>query len=261
MGKATAQARALVAPLARKRQRLVHKGKTRPHKAIAPRLPAGAGDLKSVPKGKEYMTARVKKGGKHHGVEAYCQAVRGCTETLTESHRATSTATEHDMYMRLINRWAERSGFGTYVVPREGVERDNPPAVRAARDERTGALRVLRPEMIVGLLLEMATGDANMPKGGHPDDLKVLASTDDKNISGPRTAWTRQEGEFGYGPHCDDPWSLQAMEKRLYAIRDFYKRELKRTDYDNPGWDPLVEGTRAALVLEFLQLYCTDVVQ
>ena len=64
MGKAKAQARALVAPLARKRQRLVQKGKTRPHKAIAPRLPAGAGDLKSVPKGKEYMTGRVKKGGK-----------------------------------------------------------------------------------------------------------------------------------------------------------------------------------------------------
>ena len=29
---------------------------------------------------------------------------------------------EHDMYMRLINCWAERSGFGTYVVPREGAD-------------------------------------------------------------------------------------------------------------------------------------------
>ena len=26
------------------------------------------------------------------------------------------------MYMRLINCWAERSGFRTYVVPREGAE-------------------------------------------------------------------------------------------------------------------------------------------
>ena len=39
------------------------------------------------------------------------------------------------------------------------------------------------------------------------------------------------------------------MEKRLYAIRDFYKRELKGTEIDNPGHDDLVEGTRAALVL------------
>ena len=28
--------------------------------------------------------------------------------------------------------------------------------------------------MIFGLLLEMATGDENMPKGGHPEDLEVL---------------------------------------------------------------------------------------
>ena len=50
---------------------------------------------------------------------AYCEAVRGATETFKEGHRATSTALEHDMYMRLINCWAERSGFGTYVVGRE----------------------------------------------------------------------------------------------------------------------------------------------
>ena len=37
-----------------------------------------------------------------------------------------------------------------------------PPTVRAAVDERTGEPKVLRPEMIVGLLLEMATGDENM---------------------------------------------------------------------------------------------------
>ena len=56
-------------------------------------------------------------------------------------------------------------------------------------------------------------------------------------------------GEFGFGPYSDEPWSLQAMEKRLYAMRDFYKRELKGTEIDNPGHDDLVEGTRAALVL------------
>ena len=35
----------------------------------------------------------------------------------------------------------------------------------------------------------------------------------------------------------------------LYAIRDFYKRELKGTEIDNPGHDDWVEGTRATLVL------------
>ena len=116
---------------------------------------------------------------------------------------------EHDMYMRLINCWAERSGFGTYVVPREGAK--DTPAVRAAVDKRTGLPMVLKPEMIVGLLLEMATGDENMPKGGHPDDLKRLASTDEKHLAGPRGVWKRKQGDYGYGAYGNEPWSLQAM--------------------------------------------------
>ena len=99
------------------------------------------------------------------------------------------------------------------------------------------------------MLLEMATGDPNMPKGGHPDDIAMLRATDDKHVCGPRTGWKRKKGEFGYGAYGDEPWSLQSMEKRLYAIRDFYKRELKGTEMDNRGHDDLVEGTRAALVL------------
>ena len=75
---------------------------------------------------------RLKPGGKKGGkkkvdVDAYCQAVRGATETFKEGHRATSTAVEHDMYMRLINCWAERNGFGTFVVPRDGAK--DPPTV------------------------------------------------------------------------------------------------------------------------------------
>jgi len=207
-----------------------------------------------VPKGKDYVAP--SNGGKRGGaqVDAYCTAVRGATETFKESHRATTTAAEHDAYMRLINCWAVRSGFGTYVVSREGFDKMKPPSVRAARDEATGELRVLRPEMIVGLLLEMATGDENMPKGGHPDDLAMLAETDEKLLLGPRTDHKRRKGEFGFGAHADEPWSLQAMEKRLYAIRDFYKRELKGTEIDNPGHDDLVEGLGFGLALRALCL-------
>ena len=235
----------LVAPLARRRTQLKEKGKTRPHKQIVKRLPAGSGVLGAVPKGKDFTSGGTKQAV---DINAYCEAVRGATETFKEGHRATSTALEHDMYMRLINCWAERSGFGTYVVRRENVGVD-PPTVRAAKDERTGELMVLKPEMIVGLLLEMATGDENMPKGGHPEDLARLAATDDKNLAGPRGGWTRKKGDYGYGAHNDEPWSLQAMEKRIYAMRDFYARELKGTHLDDPASDPLVTGTLAALVL------------
>jgi len=224
----------LVAPLARRRTQLKEKGKTRPHKQIVRRLPAGSGVLGAVPKAKDYASA--KKGGKKQvDVAAYCQAVRGATETFKEGHRATSTALEHDMYMRLINCWAERSGLGTFVVGRDGAK--DPPDSSCscgAVDERTGLPMVLKPEMIVGLLLEMATGDENMPKGGHPDDLARLVATDEKNLAGPRRGWKRKQGDYGYGAHGNEPWSLQAMEKRIYALRDFYARELKGTKLDDP---------------------------
>jgi hypothetical protein len=59
---------------------LKEKGKTRPHKQISRRLPAGSGVLGAVPKAKDYASA--KKGGKKQvDVDAYCQAVRGATET------------------------------------------------------------------------------------------------------------------------------------------------------------------------------------
>jgi hypothetical protein len=176
------------------------------------RLPAGSGALGSVPKGKDFARAGAKK--QKTDVDAYCKAMRGATETFKEGHRATSTAIEHDMYMPLINCWAERSGFGTHVVGREDSD-GQAPTVRAPLDDKTGLPMMLKPEMIVGLLLEMATGDENMPKGGHPDDLDRLAGTDEKNLAGRRIAWKRSRADYGYGAYGNEPWSLQAMEKRL----------------------------------------------
>ena len=66
------------------------------------RLPAGSGVLDAVPKGKDYASAQQGEK-KQVDIGAYCQAVRGATETFKEGHRATSTAMEHDMHMRLIN--------------------------------------------------------------------------------------------------------------------------------------------------------------
>ena len=60
-------ARALVAPLARKRKHLEQKGATRPHKAIAGRLPAGSAELHSVPKGKDYVVPSKSKAGQGDG--------------------------------------------------------------------------------------------------------------------------------------------------------------------------------------------------
>ena len=81
----------------------------------------------------------------------------------------------------------------------------------------------------------------NMPKGGHKDDLAKLAKTDERNICGPRKKWKRKKAAQGYGAYGSEPWSIQSFEKRVYALRDFYKRELQGTKLEDPSSDPLVK--------------------
>ena len=82
----------VVAPLSRRRTQLKEKGKSRPHKKIAPRLPAGAGALDALPKGKDYMASASNPKRKQTAITEYCKAVRGATETFKDGHRATSTS-------------------------------------------------------------------------------------------------------------------------------------------------------------------------
>ena len=120
MVKAAMRSSKLVAPLQRRRSMLQEKAKTRDHKKMTKKLPAGSAALAKVPKGKDFMSAR---GAEQAKITEYCKAVRGSTETFKDAHRATSTAMEHDMYMQLINCWAERSGFGTTLYIRRGKRR------------------------------------------------------------------------------------------------------------------------------------------
>ena len=143
----------LLAPLARRRTQLMEKGVTRPRRKIAPRLPAGSSVLAGVPKGRDFVSAKKSGGGAvQKQIDKYCTAMRRSTQTFKDGHRAASTASEHDMYVRLVSCWAERSGFGTYAVERKAKDGCTTPAVQIAKDARTGAMRVLKPEMIVGML-------------------------------------------------------------------------------------------------------------
>ena len=121
----------LVANVAKRRQRLRQKATSRPHKAIALREPAGAARSKRVPKRRAHPAGE-------EADEEWRAEVRATVQGFTEAHRATSTALEHDMYMKLINCYCVRMGHGSFVVPREedGRVQFSPPTVSAARDER-----------------------------------------------------------------------------------------------------------------------------
>ena len=67
-------------------------------------------------KGKDYTSA--KKGKKKHtDIDAYCQAVRGATETFKDGHRATSTAL--NSYSSHAHEHDGRGTYGTWGITAE----------------------------------------------------------------------------------------------------------------------------------------------
>ena len=68
-------------------------------------------------------------------IDKYCTAMRRSTQTFKDGHRAASTASEHDMYVRLVSCWAERSGFGTYAVERKAKDGCTTPLTSCADRE------------------------------------------------------------------------------------------------------------------------------
>ena len=99
-------------------------------------------------------------------------------------------------------------------------------AVRARRLP-SGEKKVVKPQMLVGYLLQMAVGGESTPKGGHPADLAARAAMEVASACGLRSHMKRRKGKFGYGAYADESWSLQAFQKRVYAVRDVYGVELK----------------------------------
>ena len=96
---------------------------------------------------------------------------------------------------------------------------------------------MLSPEMLTGLLLEMATGSSRTPKGG----LKVVSKASAAGKEAPATT-----GKFGEGAYEDEPWGIVAMRKRIYGCRAFYDRVLHGVEGardKNPAWNDMVTNT------------------
>ena len=81
--------------------------------------------------------------------------------------------------------------------------------------------KVLRAEVLAGMLLEMGTGAKSAPKGG----LTRLIEAAEARKHRPEAS-----GKFGEGAYKDEPWSIVALRKRVYSMRRFYVRSsLKET--------------------------------
>ena len=112
------------------------------------------------------------------------------------------------------------------------------------RGVREGELaKVMRPEALVGMLLAMGSGHKSTPKGGLDGLLEAALRGE-----------LREEpsGKFGEGAYKNEPWSIVALRKRVYAIRAFYDFHLKNEQSvreANPGWYGTVTGTLNSFAL------------
>ena len=110
-----------------------------------------------------------------------------------------------------------RKGFGSYVEAE--VDRHGELVAVHPRRTATGEIKVVKPQMIIGYLLEMASGSVDTPKGGHAGDLLARAGQEAVTACGPRSKMKFKKGAYGSGTCADEPWSLQAYQKRVYAVR------------------------------------------
>jgi hypothetical protein len=203
----------LISEAAQLKAKLMLKGRCRPEKMVRRKMPDGSGMLASVP--------QRRQGGR--GADAdeldaeYCVAIDKVASVFGRQKRANSTADEHRAYIRIFDGWLVRKGFGSFVE----VEVNGHGRLVAVCPRRSaaGALKVLKPQMLIGYLLEMASGDKAAPKGGHAGDLLARAGQEAVTACGRRSDMKFKQGEYGCGAFADEPWSLQAYQKRVYAVR------------------------------------------
>ena len=206
--------------------KLQTKAKHRPHKMVKKKLPDGSGAIAVLPRRGSGRDAAALD-------DEYCAAVESCAAVFGRNKRSETTAAEHKMYMRLFDGWLVRSGFGSYVTVKLD-EHGVLVAVSARRSAETKKIKVVRPQMLIGWLLDMVNGSENAPKGTHAGELAARAMLEAATACGRRVDFKRRKGAYGFGPYADEPWSLQAFQKRVYAVRDFYGVELRGTAVENP---------------------------
>ena len=100
----------LIAEAQQLKAKLMLKGKFRPEKMVRNKMPDGSG-----------MLAKLPERRKDNGVDAaaadkeYCDAIDKVAAVFGQQKRANSTADEHKRYIRVLDGWLVRKGFGSYV--------------------------------------------------------------------------------------------------------------------------------------------------
>jgi hypothetical protein len=108
------------------------------------------------------------------------------SDIFGKCNRSQTTADEHKAYTRIIDGWLVCKGFGSFFEAVLSDEDGRCIAVKLCKRE-DGTLKVLKPEMIVGHLLEMSVGSEHTPKGGHAAELAARAGMEVATACGLRS--------------------------------------------------------------------------
>ena len=103
----------------------------------------------------------------------------------------------------MIDGGLVREGFGSYVEAE--VNRHGELVAVHSRQTVTGEIKVVTPQMLIGYLLEMASGSKDTPKGGHAGDLLARAGQEVVTACGPRSKMKFKKGAYGSGLCADEP--------------------------------------------------------
>ena len=135
----------LIAEAQQVKAKLQLKGRWRPDKMVRKKMPDGTGLLANVPQRRTSSRAVDDSVQDATLDQEYCDAIDKVSAVFGRQKRSNSTADEHRMYIRMLDGWLVRKGFGSYVeaiFDKHGLLVEVRP-----RRTATGEVKVLKAQM------------------------------------------------------------------------------------------------------------------
>jgi len=172
-------------------------------------MPAGSETLESLPVVRPGTSPAdlVRSEPNEDELHEYCVAIRRTARVFAKAHVKKGTLAEHDQYTVWVAMYMQLSGFGTFVIVDDSKDPGErgfvaPVGVHGGRVREGELAKVMRAEVLVGMLLAMGAGHKSTPKGGLNGLLEAA-------LRGELTE--EPSGKFGDGAYKDEPWSIVAL--------------------------------------------------
>ena len=149
------------------KSKLTAKGNGRETSKMRERLPASAATLTEPPRRRAFEPGEA-------GEAAWCTEMGNLSGTAFTEFRSPRTSYEYDVYTWAVNEYCiRRQGHGSYVEVVEAGQSatscSSTGFLKPTYDEQ-GRMKVMKPEMLLAVIMDMAAGSKEMPKDGHKDD-------------------------------------------------------------------------------------------